>query len=33
MESVTLSTKYQLVIPFKIRKLMGVKAGQKMHVI
>jgi AbrB family looped-hinge helix DNA binding protein len=33
MESVTVSGKYQLVIPLKIRKLLGVKAGQKMHVI
>lgn len=33
MESVTVSTKYQVVIPLKIRKLLGVKAGQKMHVI
>jgi len=33
MESVTVSTKYQVVIPLKIRKLLGVKAGQKMQVI
>jgi AbrB family looped-hinge helix DNA binding protein len=33
MESVTVSTKFQVVIPLKIRKLLGVKAGQKMHVI
>ena len=33
MESVTVSGKYQLVIPLKIRKLLGVKAGQKMHLI
>ena len=33
MEYVTVSTKYQVVIPLKIRKLLGVKAGQKMHVI
>ena len=33
MESVTVSTKYQVVIPLKIRKLLGVKAGQKMHLI
>ena len=33
MEFVTVSTKYQVVIPLKIRKLLGVKAGQKMHVI
>ena len=33
MEFVMVSTKYQVVIPLKIRKLRGVKAGQKMHVI
>ena len=33
MEFVTVSAKYQVVIPLKIRKLRGVKAGQKMHVI
>ena len=33
MEYVTVSTKYQVVIPLKIRKLLGVKVGQKMHVI
>jgi len=33
MESVTVSTKYQVVIPLRIRKLLGVKAGQKMQVI
>ena len=33
MESVTVSKKYQVVIPLKICKLLGVKAGQKMHVI
>jgi AbrB family looped-hinge helix DNA binding protein len=33
MESVTVSKKYQVVIPLKIRKLLGVKAGQKMHLI
>ena len=33
MEFVTVSTKYQVVIPLKIRKLLGVKAGQKMHVL
>ena len=33
MESVTVSPKFQVVIPLKIRKMLGVKAGQKMHVI
>ncbi|HEX2769954.1 MAG TPA: AbrB/MazE/SpoVT family DNA-binding domain-containing protein [Geobacteraceae bacterium] len=33
MDSVTVSKKYQIVIPLKIRQLLGVKAGQKMHVI
>ena len=33
MESVTVSPKFQVVIPLKVRKLLGVKAGQKMHVI
>jgi AbrB family looped-hinge helix DNA binding protein len=33
MDSVTVSPKFQVVIPQKVRKLLGVKAGQKMHVI
>ena len=33
METVTVSSKFQVVIPLKIRRLLGVKAGQKMHVI
>ena len=33
MEFVMVSTKYQVVIPLKIRKLLGVKAGQKMQMI
>jgi AbrB family looped-hinge helix DNA binding protein len=33
MDSVTVSPKFQVVIPLKVRKLLGVKAGQKMHVI
>jgi AbrB family looped-hinge helix DNA binding protein len=33
MDAVTVSPKFQVVIPLKVRKLLGVKVGQKMHVI
>ncbi|MEP0804015.1 MAG: AbrB/MazE/SpoVT family DNA-binding domain-containing protein [Chloroflexota bacterium] len=33
MDAVTVSPKYQVVIPLKVREQMGVKPGQKMHVI
>jgi AbrB family looped-hinge helix DNA binding protein len=33
METVTVSSKYQIVLPKKARQLLGVKAGQKMVVI
>ena len=33
MDAVTVSPKYQVVIPQKVREQMGVKPGQKMHVI
>jgi AbrB family looped-hinge helix DNA binding protein len=33
MDAVTVSPKYQVVIPQKIREQMRVKPGQKMHVI
>ena len=33
MDAVTVSPKYQVVIPLKVRELMRVKPGQKMHVI
>ena len=33
MDSVTVSTKFQVVIPQKVRKMLGVKPGQKMRVI
>ena len=33
MDAVTISPKYQVVIPQKVRKQMRVKRGQKMHVI
>lgn len=33
MEQVTVSTKYQVVIPKKVREKLGIKPGQKVHVI
>jgi len=33
MNAVTVSPKFQVVIPQKVRELLGLKAGQKMHVI
>jgi len=33
MDAVTVSPKYQVVIPLKVREQMRVKPGQKMHVI
>jgi AbrB family looped-hinge helix DNA binding protein len=33
METVTVSPKYQVVIPSRIRKSLGVKPGQKVKVI
>lgn len=33
MDAVTVSPKYQVVIPQKVREKMRVKPGQKMHVI
>jgi AbrB family looped-hinge helix DNA binding protein len=33
MNTVTVSPKYQVVIPEKIRKQMGIKPGQKFEVI
>jgi len=33
MDAITVSPKYQVVIPLKVRKQMRVKPGQKMHVI
>ncbi len=33
MESVTVSPKYQVVIPYKVRKMLGLQPGQKMRVI
>lgn len=33
MESVTVSTKFQVVIPQKVRQMLHIKSGQKMQVI
>jgi AbrB family looped-hinge helix DNA binding protein len=33
MESVTVSTKFQVVIPLRIRQMLHIKSGQKMQVI
>ena len=33
MDAVTVSPKYQVVIPLKVSEKMRVKPGQKMHVI
>jgi AbrB family looped-hinge helix DNA binding protein len=33
MSAVTVSSKFQVVIPAKVRKRMHIRPGQKMHVI
>jgi AbrB family looped-hinge helix DNA binding protein len=33
MESATVSTKFQVVIPQKVREALGIKPGQKVQVI
>lgn len=33
MNSVTLSPKYQVVIPLPVRRAMRLRPGQKMHVV
>ena len=33
MESVTISQKFQVVIPQKVRRMLSIKPGQKMRVI
>ncbi len=33
METVTISSKFQVVIPLRIREAMGIRSGEKAHVI
>ncbi len=33
MDAVTVSTKYQIVIPLAVRKSLGIRPGQKVQVI
>lgn len=33
MDTSTLSSKYQVVIPLRVRRMLGLKPGQKMQVI
>jgi len=33
METSTVSTKYQVVIPKKVRKQLGIKVGQKVQIL
>ncbi len=33
METVTISTKYQIVIPIKVRKALAIQPGQKVQVV
>ena len=33
MENVTVSSKYQVVIPRRVRESLGLKPGQKIHVL
>lgn len=33
MDAVTVSTKYQVVIPLKVREMLHIKSGQKMQII
>jgi AbrB family looped-hinge helix DNA binding protein len=33
MDAITVSSKYQVVIPLKVRKMLGIQRGQKMQVI
>ena len=33
MDAVTVSPKYQVVIPLKVRQMLRIKSGQKMQVI
>jgi len=31
MSTITVSSKYQIVIPLKIREALGIKPGEKLH--
>ena len=33
METVTISSKFQVVIPLSVRKAMGIRPGEKVHVM
>ncbi len=33
MDAITVSPKFQVVIPRKVREMLGIKSGQKMQVI
>jgi AbrB family looped-hinge helix DNA binding protein len=33
MDAITVSPKFQVVIPLKVRKMLGIQRGQKMQVI
>jgi AbrB family looped-hinge helix DNA binding protein len=33
MSTITVSSKYQIVIPLKIREALGIKPGEKLHAI
>ena len=33
MSTITVSSKYQIVIPAKIREALGIKPGEKLHAI
>ena len=33
METVTISSKFQVVIPLSVRKAMGIRSGEKAHVM
>ena len=33
MTTITVSSKYQIVIPLKIREALGIKPGEKLHAI
>lgn len=33
MSTITVSSKYQIVIPLRIREVLGIKPGEKLHAI